>query len=101
MASDTKTQRIRQMMKFLRHKMRSPDAADEVIVRRHEVEEFARSVGMVEEEAWRMFRVLKGTADGRAYMRMIGVYLRFQRSAVCRSSALIAQHSALSFGRLP
>ena len=39
--------------------MRPPDDAGEVIVRRDELEEFARSVGMDEDEAWQMFRALK------------------------------------------
>jgi hypothetical protein len=42
--------------------MRSPDGAGEVIVRRDEVEEFARSVGMDEDEAWQLFRALKPSA---------------------------------------
>jgi hypothetical protein len=68
MASDARKQHIRQMMGFLRDKMRSPDAAGEVIVSRHEVEEFAPSIGMDEEAAWRMFRVLKGHAWDGQYM---------------------------------
>jgi len=39
-----------------------PDVGGMIIVRRHEVEEFARSVGVDEEEAWRTFNALKGTA---------------------------------------
>ena len=62
MASEARKQHIRQMMAFLRGKMRSPDAAGEVIVSRGEVEELARSIGIDEEAAWRMFRVLKGHA---------------------------------------
>jgi hypothetical protein len=50
------------MMGFLQDRMRSPDSAGEVIVRRHEVEEFARSVGMDEAEAWEIFRALKPSA---------------------------------------
>ena len=68
MASEARKQDIRQMMGFLRDKMRSPNAAGEVIVTRHELEEFARSVGMNEEAAWRMFRVLKGHAWEGQYM---------------------------------
>jgi hypothetical protein len=68
MASDARKQHIRQMMGFLQDKMRSPDAAGEVIVSRHEVEEFAPSIGMDEEAAWRMFRVLKGHAWDGQYM---------------------------------
>jgi hypothetical protein len=68
MASEARKQDIRQMMGFLRDKMHSPDAAGEVIVSRHEVEEVARSVGIDEEAAWRMFRVLKGHAWDGQYM---------------------------------
>ena len=68
MASEARKQDIRQMMGFLRDKMHSPDAAGEVIVSRHEVEEVARSVGIDEEAAWRMFRVLKGHAWEGQYM---------------------------------
>jgi hypothetical protein len=67
-ASEARKQHIRQMMAFLRGKMRSPDAAGEVIVSRGEVEELARSIGMDEEAAWRMFRVLKGPAWEGQYM---------------------------------
>jgi hypothetical protein len=53
-------QLFQQLVEYLRERMRSPDQADEVIVRRHELEEFARSIGMDEEEAWRRFGALKG-----------------------------------------
>jgi len=39
-----------------------PDVGSTIIVRRHEVVEVARSVGVCEEEAWRIFNALKGTA---------------------------------------
>jgi len=56
------------MTEFLREKIRSPDVTGEVIVRRHQLEELARMVGMDEEEAWRMFRRLKGYAWEGQYM---------------------------------
>jgi hypothetical protein len=68
MTSDTRMQYMRLMTEFLREKIRSPDVTGEVIVRRHELEELARSVGMDEEEAWRMFRRLKGYAWEGQYM---------------------------------
>ena len=68
MTSDARMQYMRLMTEFLREKMRSPDVAGGVIVRRHELEEFARMVGMDEEEAWRMFRRLKGYAWEGQYM---------------------------------
>jgi len=63
MASDTRQQYLRQLREFLREKMRSaPVASGDIIVRRHEVEEVARSVGFDEEEAWGIFTRLKGHA---------------------------------------
>ena len=63
MASDTRQQYLRQLREFLREKMRPvPDASGDIIVRRHEVEEVARSVGFDEEEAWGIFTRLKGHA---------------------------------------
>jgi hypothetical protein len=69
MADEISGQHVRQMMEFLRVKMRSvPDTASEVIVRRHEVDAYARSVGMDEEEAWQIFTGLKGFAWEGQYM---------------------------------
>ena len=68
MTSDARMQYMRLMTEFLREKMRSPDVAGEGIVRRHELEELARMVGMDEEEAWRMFRRLKGYTWEGQYM---------------------------------
>ena len=68
MMGDPRMQYIRLMTEFLREKLRFADVAGEVIVRRHELEELARSVGMDEEEAWRMFRRLKGYAWEGQYM---------------------------------
>jgi hypothetical protein len=59
MTSEPERLHVRQMMGFLQDRMRPPDDAGEVIVRRDELEEFARSVGMDEDEAWQMFRALK------------------------------------------
>jgi hypothetical protein len=69
MASGTRQQHLRQLREFLREKMRSaPDASGDIIVRRHEVEEVARSVGFDEEEAWSIFTRLKGHAWQGHYM---------------------------------
>ena len=69
MADDPgKQQYMRRLVDFLREKMRSPDAGGEIIVRRHEVEEVALSVGFDEEEAWRIFTSLKGYAWQGHYM---------------------------------
>jgi hypothetical protein len=68
MTSDTRMQYMRLMTEFLREKIRSPDVAGEVIVRRYQLEELARMVGMDEAEAWRMFRRLKGYAWEGQYM---------------------------------
>ena len=62
MPSERTRQFIRQIMEFLRDRMRSPDIGGEVIVRRYEIEEIASMVGMDEEEAWRGFVRLQGTA---------------------------------------
>jgi hypothetical protein len=66
MDHESRKQQIRQLMKFLQAKMSSPDEhSGEVIVRIHDVEAFARSQGMDEAAAWRMFKRLKGhTWDG-------------------------------------
>jgi hypothetical protein len=68
MMGDPRMQYMRLMTEFLQEKLRFADVAGEVIVRRHELEELARSVGMDEEEAWRMFRRLKGYAWEGQYM---------------------------------
>jgi len=71
MASDSRQQYLRQLREFLREKMRSggsPVASGDIIVRRHEVEEAARSVGFDEEEAWGIFTRLKGHAWQGHYM---------------------------------
>jgi hypothetical protein len=71
MARGTKQQYLRQLREFLWEKMRpggSPDASGDIIVRRHEVEEVARSVGFDEEEAWGIFTRLKGHAWQGHYM---------------------------------
>jgi hypothetical protein len=69
MTSDAMRQHIRPMMEFLRGKMRSRDEhSGEVIVRRNEVDEFARSRGMDEEAAWWMFKRLKGHRWEGQYM---------------------------------
>lgn len=68
MASDPRREHVRELRKFLQVKWRSPDVGGEVIVRRNEVEEFARRVGMDEEEAWLMFRALKEHAWEGQYM---------------------------------
>jgi hypothetical protein len=72
MADDPKKQYMRQLVDFLREKMRSPDfaseASGEIIVRRNQVEEVALSVGFDEEEAWRIFERLKGHAWQGHYM---------------------------------
>jgi Trm5-related predicted tRNA methylase len=68
MMGDPRMQYMRLMTEFLREKLRFADVAGEVIVRRHQLEELARMVGMDEEEAWRMFRRLKGYAWEGQYM---------------------------------
>jgi hypothetical protein len=70
MADDPRKQYMRQLVDFLREKMGSPGFAGggEIIVRRHEVEEVALSVGFDEEEAWRIFTRLKGHAWQGHYM---------------------------------
>ena len=69
MASDTKQQYLRQLREFLWEKMRpAPNASAEIIVRRYEVVEAARSVGFDEEEAWVIFTRLKGHAWQGHYM---------------------------------
>jgi hypothetical protein len=55
-------QNIRYMMEYLEDRMRSPDVSGEVIIRRNEIEEFGRSVGMDEAGAWKMFGELQGHA---------------------------------------
>ena len=68
MASGTRQQHLRQLREFLREKMRSaPDVGGEIIVRRHEVEEVALSVGF-DEEPWSIFTRLKGHAWQGHYM---------------------------------
>ena len=49
-------------MEFLRQKRHDSDPRGEVLVRRHEVEEVARGVGLDEEEGWQKFLALNGTA---------------------------------------
>jgi len=66
--SEPSTQHARQLVEFLQGKMRSPDHAGEVIVRRHEVEEWARSVGLDETAAWRMFSGSKDVVWQDQYM---------------------------------
>jgi hypothetical protein len=66
MASDARKQYMRQLREFLGEKMRS--RGGEIIVRRHEVKEVARSVGFDEEEAWGIFTRLKGHAWQGQYM---------------------------------
>ena len=68
MMGDSRMQYMRLMTEFLREKIRSPDVTGEVIVRRHQLEELARMVGMDEEEAWRLVRRLKGYAWEGQYM---------------------------------
>jgi hypothetical protein len=71
MASDTRQQYLRQLREFLLEKMRSgssPATSGDIIVRRHEVAEVARSVGFDEEEAWGIFTRLKGHAWQGHYM---------------------------------
>jgi hypothetical protein len=68
MMGDPRKRYMRLMTEFLREKLQFADVAGEVIVRRHQLEELARSVGMDEEEAWRMFRRLKGYAWEGQYM---------------------------------
>jgi hypothetical protein len=68
MTSEPERQHVRQMIGFLQDRMRSPDDTGEVIVRRQEVEEFARSAGMDEAEAWEIFRALKPSAWQGQYM---------------------------------
>jgi hypothetical protein len=62
MSSESTRQYLREMMDFLRDKMRSPDIGGEVIVRRYEIDEIADNVGMDRQEAWRGFVKLKGAA---------------------------------------
>jgi hypothetical protein len=60
MDSEARKQFMRQLMEFLRNKMRSPDVSGDVVVHRNEVEELAESVGMDAEEGWQTFKGLKG-----------------------------------------
>jgi hypothetical protein len=71
MERDANKQNIRHMMEFLGDKWRSPGVSDEMIVSRYEIEQFAQSIGMDKEEAWRMFGELKGHAWEGWYMQEI------------------------------
>jgi hypothetical protein len=69
MASEARKQYMRQLREFLREKIRpAPTSGTEIIVRRHEVEAVAHSVGFDEEEAWGIFTRLKGHAWQGQYM---------------------------------
>jgi hypothetical protein len=69
MESDHRRQFFQQLRVFLQKKMHSPDAGGgEIIVRAHEIGAVGRGVGMDEEEAWRTFKALKGTAWEGRYM---------------------------------
>ena len=65
MASAVRKEYGHQMLAYLQEKMRS---AGEPIVYRHEVDELARSVGMDEDEAWQMFKSVKGVAWQGRYL---------------------------------
>lgn len=62
MESNSSKQFMERLVEFLREKKHAPDPGGEVIVRRHEIGEVARGVGLDEEEGWSKFMALNGTA---------------------------------------
>jgi hypothetical protein len=62
MESNSSKQFMERLVGFLREKKHAPDSGGEVIVRRHEIGEVARSVGLDEGEGWSKFMALNGTA---------------------------------------
>jgi hypothetical protein len=69
MESEHRRQFFQQLRVFLQKKMQSPDVrGGEIIVRAHEIGAMGRGIGMDEDEAWRTFKALKGTAWEGRYM---------------------------------
>jgi len=60
--SNPSKQFMERLVEFLREKKHAPDPGGEVLVRRHEIGEVARGVGLDEEEGWSKFMALNGTA---------------------------------------
>ena len=60
--SNPSKQFMQRLVEFLREKQHAPDPGGEVLVRRHEIGEVARGVGLDEEEGWSKFMALNGTA---------------------------------------
>jgi hypothetical protein len=60
--SNPSKQFMERLVEFLRKKKHAPDPGGEVLVRRHEIGEVARGVGLDEEEGWSKFMALNGTA---------------------------------------
>ena len=60
--SNPSKQFMERLVEFLREKKHAPDPGGEVFVRRHELGEVARGVGLDEEEGWSKFMALNGTA---------------------------------------